>query len=614
MIGSFFRWLGRVWRGAAIGIGSLVLILLLGSFIFGRLFGAKPIGVPNGSAVRLVLDCPVLEQAAASDPIAALRSGDFSLPHQTVLRELIETIDSAATDKRIKALTIEPSPFFQALPAHLESIGAALKRFRASGKPIVAHSGVYTNSGYYLAAHATDLTLDPFGAIAVDGYGGYQPYLKNALDRFDVTVNIFKVGKYKNAVEPYTRADMSPESRESTKSLLGSLWANYTETVETLRKGKGLKLQSAIDDTAAGMQATNGDMAKYAVQSNLVDRLADTDQFTAAMVKIVGDGEDQDGINSFSQIDSNDYYAATKSSLPKTGDAIAVVYAAGEIIDGEAGPGMAGGDTVARYIRKATQDSDVKAIVLRVDSPGGSVTASEVIHRATVAAQRKGKPVVVSMGSLAASGGYWISASTDEIFALPTTITGSIGVFGIVPTVDKVATKYGVTTDGVGTTKFSGQDTLLRPLSDDAKIVLQKGTENIYGKFINLVAQGRKIPEATVNEIAQGRVWPGGIAHQYKLIDRFGDLDDAIKSAAARAKLKSWRVTYLEEPESLKGRLFQMLTGSAGAAVRKPDVRLQDLTAARPLLRALSRKGSYVLCLECDMLQRVDAQAGITSR
>ncbi len=607
---GFFRGIGRVWKWAAMGIGSLFLIFLLASFVFGRFFGPKPIGVPDGVAVRLMLDGPVVEQGTTPDPLIALQTGNFNLPNETVLRTLIETIDTAAKDERVKALTLEPSPFFQALPAHLDSIGAALKRFKATGKPIVAHGGYFTNSGYYLAAHATDLSLDPFGAVVVDGYGGYQPYLKNALDRFDVTVNVFKAGKYKNAVEPYTRADMSPESRESTKVLLDSLWAEYVQNVEIQRKAKGLKLQSAIDDMSIGINATNGDMAKYAVQAKLVDRLQNRDGFRDAMIKLVGDGEDDAGLNSFNQIHANDYYAATKSKLPETGDAVAVVYAAGEIIDGEAPPGVAGGDTVARFLRQATENDDVKAIVLRVDSPGGSVTASEEIRIAAAAAQKAGKPLVVSMGSLAASGGYWISAGADEIFALPTTITGSIGVFGILPTVDKIATKYGVNTDGVGTTKFSGQDTMLRPLSDDLKNILQKSTESTYAKFITLVSQGRKIPIATADALGQGRVWPGGIAHQNKLVDRFGDLDDAIKSAATRAKMTSWRVTYLEESESLKTQLFRMVTGGA-VKLTRPKIRLENVAPVKPLLNALSRKGNYVLCFECDMLQRVDVQAGL---
>jgi protease IV len=609
-VGGFFRGIGQAWKWAAMGIGSLILIILIGTFVFGRFFGPKPIGVPDGVAVRLMLDGPVVEQATTPDPIASLQSGNFSLPNETVLRTLLETIDGAAKDKRVKALTIEPSAFFQALPAHLESISAALKRFKATGKPIYAYGQYYTNSGYFLAAHATDLALDPFGAVAVDGYGGYQPYLKNALDKFDVTVNVFKAGKYKNAVEPYTRADMSPESRESTKTLLDSLWGDYVQTVEVQRKAKGLKLQSAIDDMAAGVQATNGDVAKYAVQAGLVDKLQNREDFRAALEKLVGDGEDDDGTKSFNQIHFADYYAATKSSLPKTGDAVAVVYAAGEIIDGDAPTGFAGGETVARYLRKATEDDDVKAIVLRVDSPGGSVTASEEIRIAASAAQKAGKPLVVSMGSLAASGGYWISAGADEIFALPTTITGSIGAFGILPTIDKVATKYGVNTDGVGTTKFSGQDTLLRPLSEDSKTILQKGIENTYAKFTELVAKGRKLPVSTVDEIGQGRVWPGGMAHQLKLVDRFGDLDDAIKSAAARAKMKDWRVTYLEEPESLKAQLFRMVTGGAVKSSR-PKLRMENMVPAKPLLQALTRKGNYILCLECDVLQRVDAQMGI---
>ncbi len=597
MISSFFSGLGRVWKWLAIGIGSAVLILLIASFVFGGIFGSAPMTVPNGAALRLTLNGHVVEQKSVTDPLTALQAGG-ALPPEVVLRELIETIDTAAKDDRIKALTIETGPFFAALPAHLESVGAALKRFKASGKPIIARSEYYTNSSYYLAAHADEILVDPMGAVGVTGFASYQPYLKGALDKFKVDVNIFKVGKYKNAIEPYSRADMSTESRESTAALFGSLWENYVQDVETLRVKKGLKLQSAIDNTSDGITAVNGDMAAYAVQAKLADRIVDRNQFRAEMIKRVGDGKDGDGLASFNQIDYEDYASIARKSPSTSGDAIAVVYAAGEIVDGDAPAGYAGGESVARNIRTAAENDSVKAIVLRVDSPGGSAVASEVIRLATVDAQASGKPVVVSMGSLAASGGYWISSTADEIFALPTTITGSIGVFGMIPTVDRALAEYGVKTDGLGTTKLAGSETILRPLSDDVKNILQKGVEHTYAEFLQRVSTGRKLPVARVDEIAQGRVWDGGTARQLKLVDRFGDLDAAINAAAARAKLTSWRVTYLEEPESWQTQLLRTLTGTQNTKAR-PSIISQVQSEQLRTLKALERRGTYTLCLEC---------------
>jgi protease IV len=601
MIGGFFRWLGRVWKWLALAIGSAALLLVLGAFIFGAFFGSGPLVVPNGAALRLTLNGQVVEQRAVTSPLEALQAGGNVMP-EVVLRELTDTIDHAATDKRIKALTIETGPFFAALPGHLESIGDALARFKKSGKPIIARSEYYTNSSYYLAAHATEILVDPMGGVGVSGFSSYQPYLKSALDKYKVNINIFKAGKYKNAVEPWSRSDMSPESRESTSALLGALWENYKTQVEKLRAARGLELQSAIDNSAAGIAAADGNAAAYAVSAKLADRIVNRSQFIAEMTKRVGDGDDTDGLDSFNQID----YESYASTVPKkdgngSGDAIAVVYATGEIVDGDAPAGYAGGDSVARFIRKATQNDSVKAIVLRVDSPGGSAVASEVIRLATVEAQAKGKPLVVSMGSLAASGGYWISSTADEIFALPNTITGSIGVFGMVPTIDKTLADYGVNTDGVGTTKIAGSETILRPLSDDVKTILQKTVEHTYREFLGRVAIGRKLPVTRVDEIAQGRVWDGGTARQLKLVDRFGDLDDAIKSAAARAKLKSWRVTYLEEPESWQTQLLRKLTG-AEARTKEPSIK--KLIGAEPLLHVFDHRGINTLCLECVAIGR----------
>jgi protease IV len=596
MIKSFFRGIGRVWKWVALGIGSAALLFIIGAFLFGAFFGSGPLVVPDGSALRLTLDGQVVEQRAVTSPLEALQSGGNVMP-EVVLRELTDTIDHAATDNRIKVLTLETGPFFAGLPAHLESIGAALKRFKKSGKPIIARSEYYTNSSYYLAAHADEVLVDPMGGVGVTGFASYQPYLKNALDKYKVNINIFKAGKYKNAVEPYSRSDMSPESRESTAALLGSLWDNYKTDVELLRTKQGLKLQSAIDETATGIVVAGGNAAKYAVTAKLADRVVNRSEFTAEMIKRVGEGSDRDGLDSFNQIE----YESYATTVPKkdgngSGDAVAVIYATGEIVDGEAPAGYAGGDSVAKFIRKAAQDDSVKAIVLRVDSPGGSAVASEVIRLATVEAQSKGKPVVVSMGSLAASGGYWISSTSDEIFALPTTITGSIGVFGMVPTIDKTLAEYGVTSDGVGTTKLAGSETITRPLSDDVKTIFQTSVEHTYREFLGRVSIGRKMPVEKVDEIAQGRVWDGGTARQLKLVDRFGDLDDAIKSAAARAKLKSWRVTYLEEPESWQTQILRMVTGTE-ARVKAPAI--DRILAARPLLRIFERRGINAMCMEC---------------
>jgi protease IV len=617
---SILKWIWGMLRGFwgfLVGLKNVIVTLLVvGLFIIvmrGVFSSDAAPGVPNGGALKLALDGYIVEQRTEVDPVSALTNPvAATMPSQTLLRDVLEAIDTAAKDSRIKVLTLEMDSFAGGGPAALESIGEALDRFKASGKPIHAHGLYYADDSYYLASRATSISLDPLGGVLLTGYGSYNLYMKDALDKLKINVNVFRVGKYKSAVEPYSRTEMSPEAREEMQALFDVLWAQYKATVERAR-GRGIALQSLIDNSPAGVQAVQGDLGKYALNSKLVDKLVAREAFVAEMAKLVGAQDDDSGLEDYAHIDMDTYLSATRPRVPGTADKIAVVYAAGEIIDGDHGAGVAGGDTVARLIRQATADEAIKAIVLRIDSPGGSVTASEVIRRAVVEARAAQKPVVASMATLAASGGYWIATGADEILAQPTTITGSIGIFGMVPTFEKTAAWVGVKPDGVGTTILSASSDITQAISPAVRTLMQSVTENGYAQFISRVSEARKLSPERVNDIAQGRVWAGATAHQLKLVDRFGDLEDALAAAAKRAKLKTWQVDYREEPESTQMKLLRYFTDSeAGQVKASPAPQgLALLPVADQLRRASQmlngkslrdRNNLFAYCAECSSM------------
>jgi protease IV len=594
----------------------LITLFVVGLFIIlmRSLFAGDTVpSVPDGAALQINLDGYVVEQRTQVDPIATLTNPmAATLPSQTLLRDVLDALHAAAKDKRIKAVTLELDNFAGAGPATLESIGAALDQFKASGKPVYAHGFYYSDDSYYLAARATNISLDPMGGVMLAGYGSYNLYMKEAIDKLRINVNVFRVGKYKSAVEPYSRSDMSPEAREESQALFDVLWESYKSDVRKARK-QVVSLQSIIDEMPKTVPALKGDISRHALETKLVDTLQSHEGFVTQMAAVVGKDDDDDGLPSYNQIQMDEYVTATRTLMAKTGDKVAVVYAAGEIIDGDHPSGVAGGDTVARLLRQATADDSVKAIVLRIDSPGGSVTASEVIRRAVQAARDAKKPVVASMATLAASGGYWIATGADEIYAQPTTITGSIGIFGIIPTFEKTAAMVGVKSDGVGTTVLSSANDLAQGFSEPVKVLIQSTVEHGYRQFIDRVSVARKLSPERVNEIAQGRVWAGATAHQLKLVDRFGDLEDAVAAAAKRAGLKSWHADYMEEPESVQMKLLRFVTGTH---VAKSKIKaLPQGMAMLPLTDQLSRaallltgqslrdrSNLYAYCAECSAI------------
>ncbi|WP_332811622.1 signal peptide peptidase SppA [Sphingomonas sp.] len=547
------RFVGKVWRflvGVKDGLVLLLMILFFGS-LYVALSAAPTIGAGEHGALLLDLDGPIVEEPATASPFEIV-SG-VALPREYRLRDVVNALRTAATDDRVEAVVLDLDIFSGGGQVALSDVAAAMDVVRRAKKPVLAFASGYTDDSYQLAAHASEIWLDPLGAVAITGPGGASLYFKGLLDKLGVTANVYKVGTYKAATEPFTRNDMSPEARESIQAIATALWDNWRNEVQRARPKA--KLAAYIADPAALIARSGGDMAKGALAAGLVDRLGDRTAFGRRVAEIVG-SDDDDVPGSFRTLGLG-AWTREKPAGDLDGE-IGVLTVAGEIVDGDSEAGTAGAETIAKLLAKGVDEKNLKALVVRVDSPGGSVFASERIRRAILDAKASGLPVVVSMGSVAASGGYWIATAGDQVLAEPSTITGSIGVFGIIPSFQGTLTKLGLGADGVKTTPLSGEPDLLRGPSPEAGRLIQMSVEQIYRRFLTLVAASRKLPVQRIDEIGQGRVWDGGTAHQLGLVDRFGSLDQAIAEAARRARLDpaTAKPVFLDREPSLFASLF----------------------------------------------------------
>jgi signal peptide peptidase SppA, 67K type len=502
-------------------------------------------------------------------------------PSQTSVPMLVHAIDKAAHDPRIKLAVLDLDDLAGGGLPQLEEVASALQRFRAAGKKIYAWSDAYDQKSYFLAAQANQVSMSPMGMVVMQGFGVYSPYFKDALDKFGVDVHIFRVGKFKSAVEPFIRNDMSAPAREANVAFLGDLWNLYLDKLTTARKLKPGALKQYADDYAQLVADDDGDGAKLAKSSGLVDVVETSQQFVAAIEKQVGKASD----GGFRSVGVRKYERAMRRAAG-TDDrpVVALVTVEGDIVDGPSQPGSAGGDTISDLLDRARRDDKVKAVVLRVDSPGGSVTAAEQMREALRAVEKAGKPVVVSMSTLAASGGYWISMDADKIYARRTTITGSIGIFGIVPTFAKTLAKVGIHSDGVGTTPLTGAFRTDAPLSPAASQLIQSQINRGYQDFVDGVAKGRHLSVAQVEAIAQGRVWSGLAAKKIGLVDAFGGVRAAEAEAAKLAKLKTYQV----KPVEPHPQLLQQLVHGISVQTRMRLVGLGAL-ADSPLLGEVRR-------------------------
>jgi protease-4 len=519
--------------------------------------GAKPL--QDKTALVLDLKGAIVEQHSSTAREALLANvGGGDVRRSVQLRDILTALDAAAKDPKISSVVLLLDEMRSGGIPMLHDVGAALERVKQAGKPVIAWGGGYDQKQYLIAVHATKVYLHPMGIVYLDGFGRYRNYYRDALDKLGVTVNVMKVGTYKSFAEQYIGNGPSPAAKEAESFLYNAVWEGYTAEVEKFRKLPAGSIARGIEELPKMMEEAKGDTGKLALNAKLVDGLMTRDEVRKYMIEI---GSLNSEGTTFRQIGFEDYLA--RQHAKPFGEGIAVVVAQGEISDGNVGPGSIGGMSTASLIRRAREDDQMKAIVLRVDSPGGSPYGSELIRRELELARMAGKPVVVSMSSVAASGGYWISMAADEVIADPSTITGSIGVFALLPTAEKVVDKLGIHTAGVTTTWLADATNPLRPLDPRFAGLIQSSINHIYDDFTMRAAQARKTTPAKIDEVAQGRVWTGAQAQERGLVDTLGGYQDALRSAASRAKLTGdYRIAYIERDTSR----FERLLGFFGVS------------------------------------------------
>lgn len=591
---------------------NVIFFVLLAAFAVFLFADEEPIVVPDSAMLVVQLQGSLVEQKTYVDPIDEFFDGAFGgsgTPPETLLSEVLESIELAATDARISGIYLDLRSFSGAGLNKLQLVADALTEFRASGKPVRTYADFYSQPQYFLAAHADFVGMNPLGGMMFEGFGGYRLYYKDLLDKLKISTHVFKAGAFKSAVEPYIRNDMSDEARLANKELYDALWASYLSAVSSQRQLDARVLSGSMDDFRAAMNDYDNDMAQFALQSGLVDELLTREAFRQQQIALTGLDEESD---SWKQIGHNSYLQAQRMEnfeLPAADRAeIAVVVARGVIMDGRQRAGSIGGDSTAALLRKARLNENTKAVVLRIDSPGGSGFASEVIRQEVLELQKAGIPVIASMSSVAASGGYWIAASADEIWATPNTITGSIGVFSVFFTGENALAEIGVYNDGYHTTELPIID-VTRGLSNEARDVMQLSIDKFYRDFVSMVAESRNMTYDDVHAIAQGRVWTGAKAQQLGLVDQLGELDQAIAAAATRADISDYEVVIVEEELSAREQFLHSMFG--GAQVLLPDSMLtptvspveQELRQVWQQLSVLKQfndpRGSYALCELC---------------
>ena len=533
----FFRAIARIFAFARATLGNLIVLAVAAVatlVVVGIVSGPSRPEMEADSALLLAPDGAIVERPRLPRVTALLDDAPWQ---QTTIRDLLEAIEQAADDHRVKALVFDLSDLQPVARPHLEVLGEALTAFREGGKTIVAKSDFYNQSQYYLASFADEIYMHPMGEVGLSGYGMVGLYYRDLLDKLKVNVHVFRVGTYKAAVEPFIRNDMSADAQEANQALVDSVWRRYVDTIAANRKLDADAILAYANRYDELLAASNGDTAQTALQHGLVDQLLTKEGTTERLSELTG-GED------FRHVALADYLEP--SLPPMFGDSVAVITATGTIVMDDM-PDAIGARATVRLLRQAREDNAVKAVVLRVDSPGGSAFASELIRQEVDEVRASGKPVVVSMAEVAASGGYWISASADEIWASPTTLTGSIGIFGILPTVEDSLLEIGINQDGVTTGPFAGGLDPFSALDSRQARALQANIDFGYRQFVKLVAEGRDMTFEDVDAIAQGRVWTGEQAQELGLVDELGHLEDAIASAAQLAGLSNYNVRHLEE-------------------------------------------------------------------
>ncbi|TOM47877.1 signal peptide peptidase SppA [Vibrio parahaemolyticus] len=613
---KLFKFIGLIFKGIwksitfiRLALANLIFLLMIAVFYFAFTYTGegRPV-IEKESALVMNLSGPIVEQRRYVNPMDSVAGSLLGneMPKENVLFDIVDTIRYAKDDAKVSGLVLALRDLPETNLTKLRYIAKALNEFKASGKPVYAVGDFYNQSQYYLVSYADKVYMAPDGGVLIKGYSAYSMYYKTLLEKLDVSTHVFRVGTYKSAIEPFIRDNMSDAAKESATRWVTQLWSAFVDDVTTNRNINAKVLNPTMEELLAEMKSVDGDLAQLAVKMGLVDELATRQDIRTLFAKEFG----SDGKDSYNAISYYDYLATIRPDYTLANHDIAVVVASGAIMDGQQPRGTVGGDTVASLLRQARNDEKVKAVVLRVDSPGGSAFASEVIRNEVEALKKAGKPVVVSMSSLAASGGYWISMSADKIVAQPTTLTGSIGIFSVITTFEKGFSKLGINTDGVGTSPFSG-DGITTGLSEGASQAFQLGIEHGYKRFISLVGSNRDMTVEEVDKVAQGRVWTGQDALSFGLVDQMGDFDDAVELAAKLANVTDYGIYWVEEPLSPTELFLQEFMNQVKVSLGVDATSLlpkslqpvaQQFEQDASLLQSFNDpKGQYAFCLNCQV-------------
>jgi protease-4 len=606
---------GAVWNGIThvrVALSNILFLLVL--FVIYIAFSAdSPQPVPTRAALLLNPMGTIVDQKSYVDPLQSVLVEATPGQHEVLLRDVIAAVDIARDDPAITSLVMDFDELLSVGISRSQEISVAIESFKTSGKPVVAVGDYFSQDQYLLASYADTVILHPFGGVAIEGFSSYRNYFRDALAKASVTMHVFKAGEHKSMAEPFLRDSMSEDEKQITGRWLNQLWQQYTQTVESQRELAAGSIDEYVNTYGQKLTVAQGDIARVALDANLVDKLMQRGEALDYIADVVGARSEE---GSFEAVVFEDYIARKRATPEQgapgsAGDSVAVVTASGNILPGEQPPGSIGGDTLSQLIKTAINKKGVSALVLRVSTGGGSVFASEVIRKELISAKAQGLPVVVSMGSVAASGGYYIAANADQIWATPGTITGSIGVFAAFPTFEQLLERVGIQTDGVGTTELAGSLRLDRPLSPAIAESITASVQHTYRGFVALVAEGRGMSFEQVDTIAQGRVWSASDAVEVGLVDKLGSLDDAIQAAADLAGLKDYRIDYIELPKTQREQFIEQLADSVGSLnllshstwSLSINRALAPVREAAELLLSLEDPGNlYLRCVDCSMV------------
>lgn len=554
-MGKFFKGLWHALSFTRTLVLNLLFLFIV-IVIISSIVSAPSVRIPEATAIHIAPSGILVDQKTYTSPLPILIGNSQNMPEETVVRTVVDVINEAARDKRVTAMVLQLDYLRGGGLSKLNEIGQALENFKAEGKPVLAYADSYTQQQYYLASFADTIYINELGNLFITGYGLYQNYVKDAADKLKINFHVFRAGEYKDAVEPYIRNSMSAESREHNSRWLNELWGAYTSRVEALRQLPSGAVDNFISEMPEQLPNYEGSSVAYAKAMGFVDEIVDRTGLRQQFIERFGESDNEIG---FAAVTMEEYQASQGVPIPDLTDNIGLIVASGTIYDGRQPDGSIGGDSLSELIRQAREDESIKALVIRVDSGGGSAFASEVIREEILAARDQGLPVYISMGSVAASGGYWIATAADEIWAMPSTITGSIGVWGLYPNFSESLNAIGIHSDGIGTSKLADVFRLDRPLSEEAEKVIQSGVDNIYGNFLQLVAEARNESVEDIHAIGQGRVWTGATAKELNLIDNLGTLDDVISSVAITHNLDKKNVKPIQVPLSFREQFIRAL-------------------------------------------------------